>query len=68
MRSGEQCVMMMLRSLQLRQMLSVDSLDTLDTVSLAQRCDWHCLNMSFFKVGQNGIITECNKLAVKSAY
>ena len=68
MRSGEQCVMMMLRSLQLRQMLPVDSLDTLDQVSLTQRCDWHCLNMSFFKVGQNGIITEYNKLAIKSAY
>ena len=68
MRSGEQCAMMMLRSLQLRQMLPVDSLDTLDQVSLTQRCDWHCLNMSFFKVGQNGIITEYNKLAVKSAY
>ena len=49
-------------------MLSVDSLDTLDTVSLTQRCDWCCLNMSFFNVGQNGIITESNKLAVKAAY
>ena len=68
MKSGGQCVMMMQHLIQLRQMLSVDSLDTLDQVSLTQRCDWHCLHMSFFKVGQNGIITEYNKLAVKSAY